>query len=270
MSISVNFAEIRGDTVQGKRAAFEQLVCHLARLDKQFPGEFRRIEGAGGDGGVEAIRILPHGGEIGFQAKYHPKRGEIDWAKIDKSVEQALKHHPALKRYIVALPCDFTGRRGARGGRTDGVWGKWDAQVKHWENWADTDAQHLLRYFFDRLAFSCCWMQRQLERTLDDLRARYSPAEHVDTNSLRVFDVIFRRENVRRDLQSVFDLARSSNPRSAATLVGAGAIPQIDISVAESALANFNALDAGLGWPIDQNWPVYRRSLHTSEVRSWC
>jgi hypothetical protein len=76
-----------------------------------------------------------------------------------------------------------------------------------------------------------------------------------------VFDVIFRRENVRRDLQSVFDLARSSNPRSAATLVGAGAIPQIDISVAESALANFNALDAGLGWPIDQNWPVEEWNL---------
>ena len=108
MTTNIDFTKIRGDAVEGQRAAFEQLVCHLARLDNRFAGAFRRIEGAGGDGGVEAIRIRPGGREIGFQAKYYPNRDEIDWPKIDQSVEQALKHHPRLNatlfRCHVILP----------------------------------------------------------------------------------------------------------------------------------------------------------------------
>lgn len=54
MSDPIDFTKIRGNTVEGQRSFFEQLVCHLAKLDGGG-GEFRRIEGAGG---VEALRPL--------------------------------------------------------------------------------------------------------------------------------------------------------------------------------------------------------------------
>lgn len=79
---TIDFTKIRGETVEGQRSSFEQLVCHLARLDGRG-GEFRRIEGAGGDAGVEAIRIVPSGKKIGYQAKFYPAGDKIDWNKLN-------------------------------------------------------------------------------------------------------------------------------------------------------------------------------------------
>jgi hypothetical protein len=54
MSLSIDFSQIRpyeGD----QRTGFEEFVCQLARREHMAErGAFRRIEGAGGDGGVEA------------------------------------------------------------------------------------------------------------------------------------------------------------------------------------------------------------------------
>ncbi|HEY0135552.1 MAG TPA: hypothetical protein VGB85_15815, partial [Nannocystis sp.] len=211
----IEFDKIRGDTSEGRRARFEQLVCHLARLDKVVAGDFRRIDGSGGDGGVEAIWRLLSGGVVGYQAKYHLHRDGIDWAKIDRSVQTALSHYPNLERYVIALPCDLTGRRAVRGGSTEGAWGIWDTHLAEWrrsaasrgmtvafEHWtaseleerlAREEAHHLRRYFFDELVLSRAWIDRHLNRTLIDLHTRYSPDEHVPTSSLMVFDVLFRR-----------------------------------------------------------------------------
>jgi hypothetical protein len=275
----IDFTNIRGDTVEGQRSFFERLICHLAKLDGGG-GEFRRIEGAGGDGGVEALRILPTGRKVGYQAKYHPSRDHIDWIKLYRSVETALTQYPELERYVIALPCDFTGKRAARGGSTDGIWGKWDTQVEKWrklaaargmtvefETWTAfeieavllrPDAQHLIPFFFDRLVFTREWMQRHLDRTIHDLHARYRPGEHVDTESLGPFDVIYRREKVRRDLWAVFDLARSSDPRAAAALVEDAGVPEADIIAAEDSLKDFLALGEAIDWSIVREWPICR------------
>ncbi|MDP1774091.1 MAG: hypothetical protein Q8L15_17625 [Methylobacter sp.] len=270
----IDFTCIRGDTEEGQRCAFEQLVCHLAELDGNG-GKFRRIEGAGGDGGVEALRILPSGGKIGYQAKFHLSRESIDWRKIDSSVQTALKQHPELELYVVALPCSFTGKRAARGGSTEGFWGKWDTQVKQWKTWATQDvdfepwtafeleaallkpnAQHLLKYFFDKKIFTQEWIQRHLDRTIHDLQARYSPGEHVDTESLKPFDVIFRRENVRQDLQAVFDIAQRSNPRAAASLVENANIPEADMIAVENSCNELLSLAEAINWSAAKEWPV--------------
>lgn len=274
---TIDFTCIRGDTAEGQRSAFEQLVCHLAELDGNG-GEFRRIEGAGGDGGVEALRILPSGRKIGYQAKYHLSRDSIDWRKIDHSFQTALKQHPELELYVIALPCSFTGTRAARGGTTGGVWGKWDAKIKEWEALATQHgmavdfepwtafeleaallkphAQHLLRYFFDKKVFTREWIQRHLDRTIHDLQARYSPDEHVDTESLKPFDVIFRRENIRQDLQNVFDIARRSNPRAAASLVENANIPEADMIAVENLRNEFLSLAEAINWSTAKEWPV--------------
>ncbi|MGH9896888.1 MAG: hypothetical protein ACREA0_33795, partial [bacterium] len=181
---------------------------------------------------------------------------------------------------MIALPCDFTGKRAARGGPTEGIWGKWDTQVEKWRKLAATrgmtvefepwtafeiqaallrsDARHLIQFFFDRLVFTREWMQRHLDRTVHDLQARYSPGEHVDTDSLKPFDVIYRRENVCRDLRAVFDITRSSNPRAAAALVEDAGVLKADILAAEDLLKDFLALGEAVGWTTEKVWPICR------------
>ena len=65
---SMDYRRIRGMD-SGQRLAFEELVCQLARREPPAAdAEFRRIEGAGGDGGIEAYWLLSDGSEGGYQA----------------------------------------------------------------------------------------------------------------------------------------------------------------------------------------------------------
>lgn len=76
----------------GQRLSFEELVCQLARRDRpEHAKEFRRIEGSGGDGGIESYWVLQDGSKVGYQAKYYLRSRDVDWSKIDESVKQALK-----------------------------------------------------------------------------------------------------------------------------------------------------------------------------------
>lgn len=277
MPEAIDFTKIRGDVIEGQRSVFEQLICHLAQLDGRG-GEFRRIEGAGGDGGVEALRILPSGRKVGYQAKFYTDRNQIGWNTLDDSVKTALTQHPELECYVIAIPCDFTGKRAVRGGSTEGVWGEWDKHVSKWRSWAvekshtvefepwtafeiegallKPNAQHLIQFFFDRLVFTREWMQRHLDRTIHDLQARYSPDEHVDTDSLKPFDIIYRRDTVCRDLREIFEVARNSNPRIAVALVENADIPETDIIAVEDSIREFLDLEAAIAWNTAKNWPI--------------
>lgn len=82
----------------GQRMSFEELVCQLARHESFPDGSiYKRVEGAGGDGGVEAYWTKPNGKKTGYQAKYFLRSGDIDWEQIDKSVTQAIAIHPELE-----------------------------------------------------------------------------------------------------------------------------------------------------------------------------
>ena len=281
MQNKLDFTKIKGDSIEAQRSIFERLICYIASFDDSG-GEFRRIKGDGGDGGVEAIRILPSGQKIGYQAKYYTSGNIIDWGNITESVKTALVLHPELDRYVIALPCYFTGKKNIHGGTTEGTWGKWDEKVKEWEKLAfslhievkfepwtafeieasllQPKAQHLIRTFFDRDIFTREWMKRHMARTIHDLQARYSPDEHVDTESLKAFDVIYHRENICKDLQAIFDVASKSNPCEAIALVENSGIStdvqEADIIAAEESKKEFLALGEALDWPADRGWPI--------------
>ena len=95
-------------------SAFETVCVQLFSnwCSEEFDSQltyFRAIDGAGGDGGVEAYAELADQSVIGLQAKWFPDTlGSSQITQIKKSIITALTVRPSIKRYIVAIPKKLT------------------------------------------------------------------------------------------------------------------------------------------------------------------
>lgn len=221
----VDFQNIRGG-VAGQREAFEELVCQLARRNPpEHASQYRRIHGAGGDGGIEAYWLLNDGSKHGFQAKFHIRSGDVDWSAIDKSVEAALNAHPELTKYYVAIACDLTGPVPNRRGKSG--WEHWKAHQKTWQDnakkrgmtvdfvpWTASTIDDLLtkpsmcglrEYWFCSIELSSEWLLRQCQRTVEALEERYHPEDHVEVRARACFDGLLRNQTWRKVLRDAVD-----------------------------------------------------------------
>lgn len=200
--------------VAGQRETFEELVCQIAkRVPPNGSAEFRRIHGAGGDGGVEAVWLLKNGEEVGYQAKYYVTSAGIDWAAIDNSVDTALSTHPAMSTMHIAIACSLTGptkRRTKAGAPTANGWSEWDTHKAKWTAnaaalgrsvefvpWTAADLEELLTrpeamglsdYWFGAIELTSERLAAECQRTVDALEERYHPEDHVDVSTRSVFD----------------------------------------------------------------------------------
>jgi hypothetical protein len=227
-----DFAQIRTMS-GGQRHSFEELVCQLARREEVVAGSvFRRVEGSGGDGGVEAYWLLPDRSKYGYQAKFFTRAGDIAWEQIDESVGQALKTHPTLTRYFIAIPCDLTDRRGTQGRGLTGweLWGrheaKWQESVKaigrdvEFVPWTAFDlrdklslpsAVGLRRYWFGKVEFSPLWFRQHTDLATASLDERYHPEDHVDVKIEKLFRFVTRHPSALSELQErLAEIRRSS------------------------------------------------------------
>ncbi|WIK39824.1 ATP-binding protein [Pseudomonas aeruginosa] len=252
----MDYARIRGKD-SGKHLAFEELVCQLARREPQVAGaEFRRVNGSGGDGGIEAYWVLPGGAEIGYQAKYYLKSSEINWANLDDSVRQALKTHPNLTAYIVALPCDLTDRTGKQvNGKTG--WDNWTARKAKWEAlvpegryvkfvpWTafelndrliQPSAEGLRRYWFGDVEFSAQWFADNLEIAVTSLEERYHSDDHVEVSSERLFKVKLRSAEIIQEISDIFG-----------AISAAGGIRDVQAKVGETDKGSIDFIESGIG-----------------------
>lgn len=90
--------------------AFETLCTqlferHLRRTYGVQLIKFRVVNGAGGDGGIEAYGELATGSLIGIQAKWFPNKIENSQiGQIKKSIETALSLRSNITEYIICLP----------------------------------------------------------------------------------------------------------------------------------------------------------------------
>jgi hypothetical protein len=200
--------------VAGQRETFEELVCQIARrAPTARDAEFRRIHGAGGDGGVEAIWVLKNGDEVGYQAKYYTLSADVDWVAIDNSVETALVTHPSLITMHIAIACSLTGptrRKTKAGEATANGWSEWDKRKARWIAaanalgrsvefipWTAPDLEELLtrpamvglsNYWFGAIELTPERLGVECRRTVDALEERYHPEDHVDVSTRSVFD----------------------------------------------------------------------------------
>lgn len=234
----VDFADIRPHR-GSQNNGFEELVVQLARRHPPLGAtEFRRIEGAGGDAGVEALWLRNDGSAVGIQAKYFLRVRDIDWAQIDESVKTTLKNRPEVNLYRVAVACDLTDRGGAKGqGRTG--WRAWEDWVKRWESEAlalgrtvsfepvtasdlvdwlgQPSAAGLARYWFGADVLGLPWFANQVRIASADLGERYTPDQHVVVAASHAFDGVARTLALRsRLLHSVQTTWKHQvSPRSA-------------------------------------------------------
>ncbi|TRW47426.1 ATP-binding protein [Georgenia yuyongxinii] len=166
------------------------------------------LDGAGGDGGVECYWTLPDDTEHGHQAKYWTNHSDVDKTQLDNSVKAALKQHPKLTKYTVAIPADPTGRTGGRG---KSLLEKINDPGGWLEGWNDMAAARLMavefeiewatnivtrlerldatgiqrRYWFDADVLDAKWWNDRLEDAVNAARPRYMPELNVEVPAAR-------------------------------------------------------------------------------------
>lgn len=80
--------------------------------------KFTTVNGAGGDGGVEAYAVMKDGTIVAVQTKWFREpltKSQFD--QIKKSIATALRVRPNIKKYIVCIPRDLTSTRIVKGNR---------------------------------------------------------------------------------------------------------------------------------------------------------
>ena len=247
---------------------------------------FRRVEGSGGDGGVEGYWLLPGGSKYGYQAKYFTRARDIKWAQI--AVYEALKNHPTLTRYVIAIPCDLTDRSGATGrGRTG--WQHWEAHKRKWlaryrrrrpgidflvwtafelrDLLISTSAEGLRRYWFGHEEFSSAWFARHLSAAIAALDERYHPEDHVNVATERLFEFVCRNQAAVRSLkESVAEIIGAPIPDSYLKQID-DKLPLAELTAISRAVDAVTSIEPEFGTPPWQNWDLNRWTDRISELK---
>lgn len=262
----VRFEEIFS-TARGQDDAFEELTCQLARRRRPEKAvEFRRIHGAGGDGGIEGYWVLADGSEVGYQAKYYIRSGEVRWNAIDESVQTALRLHPNLRTYVISLACDLTDRTVRRG---KAGWEKWEEHKKAWEAqsksllghevvfelWTATDLRDMLGLppmagmlarWFGKLSLEPAWLAERIKQAVADLDERYHAEDHVPVGVEQLFDVLVRSDKALKHFQECLGRIRDAAHRYLGKVPGDPGPRTEEVERARTDVAKVLAIESAL------------------------
>ncbi len=182
--------------------AFESLTGILFErwCRHEFPSQVQQVvfvNGAGGDGGVEAYVQLSNGKLLGLQAKwFKDPLGSSQFTQIKKSLKTAAEVRSNLTRYIVTVPRDLSdGKTKKKQQQTECA--RWDdfidqAKIDHpnitIELWGETRIAELLaelgsegleRYWFQGSVADVKYLKLKFEQALNGwLKLRYAPDLH--------------------------------------------------------------------------------------------
>ena len=207
------------------RDGFEEFVCQLARKE-EIPCTKRFVRNGKPDGGVECYWILEDGSEVAWQAKYFCKAFDnSQYQQIDGSVKEALKNHPHLTRYIIAIPTDpsdahIEGRMSMKE-RIDGYMKRWSEIDPHvaFEFWWASDLigrlqkpqnQGMLRFWFGGQEFTDEDLIRFNARSIEDLGKRYLPKLNIEVEAAEYFEVLSRGKSLDYFLEDELRLAEDA------------------------------------------------------------
>ncbi|MCX2584345.1 hypothetical protein [Pedobacter sp. MR22-3] len=89
---------------------------HLKSVHGPMLTKFRVVNGAAGDGGIEAYGLLANGDIIAVQSKwFRDVLTDVQFGQVEKSIDTALALRPNIKKYIVCIPRDLSSLKYGRG-----------------------------------------------------------------------------------------------------------------------------------------------------------
>ncbi|RZK86675.1 MAG: hypothetical protein EOO62_40420, partial [Hymenobacter sp.] len=160
----------------GPDRAFEALCNQLFErwVRATYSGQvryFQTVNGAGGDGGVEAYAELHSGEVVGVQAKWFVGSFQDKQIKqIRKSVVTAKQVRPSLQRYVVCIPRELQSHARIKVG--------WDAH-RLLEQLQVPGNEGIQRFWFEKEELSLPALQHTFQvAEAGWLRERYSPELH--------------------------------------------------------------------------------------------
>ncbi|WP_043582220.1 ATP-binding protein [Geminisphaera colitermitum] len=185
-SAQIDFQKIR--SIRGtQHGGFEELCVTLFRAELNNPPNLVRIDGAGGDGGVEAYVQTNPRTTVGLQTKYFAQLRDPQWRQIEKSFRSARKNHPTLTRYFVAVPLDLNPHTAKK-------WKGMQAKARalhpplQMQWWGASELTHRLTttvhagraaYWFGTPQFDLAWLAARNQEARDALDTRYTPEQHI-------------------------------------------------------------------------------------------
>lgn len=160
-----------GESPQNAFEAFTSMLFErwLKTRESGPPLNVVFVNGAGGDGGVEAYALISATEVIGMQAKWFPNTmQDKQFGQIRESIETALRIRPSITEYVVCVPRNLANRRKKVRENTEQQ--RWDSLVSDFKKshqkltltlWNEARLEGLLiehgsdglrRYWFDRAA----------------------------------------------------------------------------------------------------------------------
>ncbi|MES2398084.1 MAG: hypothetical protein V4549_18870 [Bacteroidota bacterium] len=229
----MNFTNLKTYNDSNERA-FEALCNQLFErwIRKEYDSKlkyFTTVNGAGGDGGVEAYAIINSGDVIGVQAKwFRTSLSDGQIGQIRKSINSARSVRANIKRYIVCLPRDFQSDKIGKGKKliTDSEEKRInelidemdksypDLKLEFWnehrirEELQKPGNEGVLRFWFEKEELSIEFLKQKFDLTKAGwLKERYTPSLHCQgTIQGKIEEVLFTpifRENEIKSVEKV-------------------------------------------------------------------
>jgi len=159
----------------------------LFREEIGSSGRVIRIDGSGGDGGVEAYFEAGPEKTVGLQAKYFDRLGQSQWRQIGESIQSARKNHLSLNVYYVAVPLDLNPHTAKKWKalQVEALRKKPALQLIWWGaselTGMLTTSRHAGRgaYWFGCPQFDEGWLAERNQEARKALDTRYTPEHHV-------------------------------------------------------------------------------------------
>jgi len=204
--------------------AFEELLCQLAKKEP-IENKKKFIKVGNPDGGIECYVVLENDDEIGFQAKWFLSTPQdTQWNQVEKSFKTAIKKHPNMIQYYVAIPLD---RADPRIDNQKWFMDKWNEKVEQWKKFildtygrevdivywgsfefidrlAKEENAGLKKFFFDEVDLSDKWFKNQNELAISDLGARYTPEINVELEIVENFNALSRNNSFKEQIDELY------------------------------------------------------------------
>ncbi len=167
---------------------------------------------------------MDNGDEYGWQAKFFDSIGVSQWRQIEESFKTAFKKHPRLVKYFICIPLDRADPK-IKGKKSFKE--KWDAKVFEWAKYADSKSRIIefeywgssellhrlafpkhagrLRFWFNKEEFTDDWFSEKLDRSIDSLGDRYTPAINFDLDIAKAFDGIAHDDGFKKQFIKLYD-----------------------------------------------------------------